>query len=201
MSGVRIYLARHGETDWNNEGRWQGQTDVPLNETGRRQAVALGKRLRSLGLAKLGSSDLLRATETAKIVGAEVGLVPAFADPRLRERGFGVFEGLTRAEVESRYPEHWRSYQINRRNVPPDGEPFDALIARSSAALLDHHIPAPTLFVTHGGVMRSLWASSMFSAQAMQDVQPLENGAVVTLTIELVDRQLRLRQVELLPPG
>lgn len=196
VSTFRIYLARHGETDWNLQGRWQGQTDIPLNETGRSQARLLGRRVASLGLVRIGSSDLQRATETAQIVGAELGLKPAFADPRLRERGFGVFEGLTRAEVEAKYPAEWNGYQRDRRNVPPGGEPFEQLIRRTSEALFDQHLTGPTLVVTHGGVMRSLWASSMTPSAATQRVHPLENGAVLKLDVECRDERLWILQIE-----
>ena len=94
MAARIIYLSRHGETDWNAEGRWQGHTDKPLNDNGRGQARALAESLRRTGLAGVVSSDLLRARETAEIVAAALGLTIDYFDPDLRERTIGVFEGL-----------------------------------------------------------------------------------------------------------
>src|SRR5215213_2410221 len=102
-----LLLARHGETAWNSEGRWQGHTDIALSPRGREQAVALAGRLQRLGhaVARIRSSDLGRARETAEIVARTLGVTDLGVDPRLRERGFGVFEGLTREECGARYPD------------------------------------------------------------------------------------------------
>jgi len=86
-----LYVARHGETDWNVAGRWQGHTDVPLNDNGRAQARALAEGLRAHRLAGAVASDLRRAHETARIVAAELGIEVAYVDRELRERAFGVF--------------------------------------------------------------------------------------------------------------
>src|SRR5579883_2314353 len=100
MSLQLFYLARHGQTDWNAEGRWQRWTDVPLNATGRAQARVLASVVQSLGIGGVVSSDLTRAKETAHIVAEALAVPFVGADPDLRERGFGVFEGLTRQECE-----------------------------------------------------------------------------------------------------
>jgi probable phosphoglycerate mutase len=133
-----IYLARHGETDWNAAGRWQGHTDVPLNVTGVAQALALARRLHALGvsIASVVASDLTRARATAETVARSLDLELAYTDPDLRERRFGVFEGLTRAEVLERYPAEWAVYAADPRTAPPGGEPQEALVARVRAALL-----------------------------------------------------------------
>ncbi|HYG70238.1 MAG TPA: histidine phosphatase family protein, partial [Anaeromyxobacteraceae bacterium] len=94
-AATRLFLVRHGETDWNVAGRWQGQTDIPLNEAGRAQARELARRMRGEGIATIAASDLLRARETAEIVAAELGLEVRILDHRLREQSFGAFEGLT----------------------------------------------------------------------------------------------------------
>src|SRR6185437_7371482 len=106
-----ILVARHGETDWNREQRWQGWADPPLNETGRAQARQLAEELRGVPFDAVYSSDLRRAHETALIV-AEPHGVPVIADERLREVDVGSWSGLLHAEVEERYPEGTR----------PDGE-------------------------------------------------------------------------------
>jgi probable phosphoglycerate mutase len=157
-----LYLARHGETDWNAAGRWQGHTDVPLNDTGRQQARALAEALRPHGVHVAVSSDLSRARETAQIVAQTLGVPLGHADPDLRERGFGVFEGLTRAECETQHPEAWRAW-LERRLTPGGAETQQALAARVVAAatrvalqLATRGDDAAALVVTHGGALRAL---------------------------------------------
>jgi broad specificity phosphatase PhoE len=132
-----LYVARHGETDWNAQMRWQGHTDVPLNDTGRAQARALAQSLRSLPssgpLAGVVASDLSRAHETASIVAAELGLAVAYVDPGLRERAFGVFEGLTREECETLHAEAWGAWLESKR-PPRGGEAHEVLTARVVSA-------------------------------------------------------------------
>src|SRR5437868_4346988 len=90
-----VYLARHGETDWNRAGRWQGWTDVPLNPTGEAQALALAEKLRDRTIARIVSSHLARARRTAEIVAGALSVTDIATDADLKERGFGLFEGLT----------------------------------------------------------------------------------------------------------
>jgi probable phosphoglycerate mutase len=172
-----VYLARHGETDWNAQARWQGHTDIPLNENGRAQARALAAVLRHVGLAGVVASDLVRAHETARIVAEELGLLVTYVDPALRERAFGVFEGLTRDECEARQREAWSAWLAERR-VPPGGEPHDSLTARVVAAIgrVAESVArdgAPALVVTHGGAMRAAVASVTGVLPA-----PMKNGAL-----------------------
>lgn len=153
-----LLIARHGETDWNAAGRWQGHTDVPLNATGRAQAAALAERLRSEGIAAVASSDLSRARTTAEIVAGALGLPVAFADPDLREQRYGRFEGLTPAECEVRYPEDWSRYVASPHAGPPGGESRADLVARVVRAVqaAATRLSAPTLLVSHGGAIRAL---------------------------------------------
>ena len=99
----RWFLVRHGETDWNVEGRAQGQMHVPLNDRGLVQAEAIAARLRPMRFTAAYASDLRRVTQTAEAImrGRDVPLVTL---PALRERGFGEWEGLTFTEMEARYP-------------------------------------------------------------------------------------------------
>src|SRR3954452_24611267 len=94
MTGTTLLLVRHGETDWNAEGRLQGHTDRPLNEYGRRQAKELAARLAGGHVDAIYASDLSRARETAEIVGERLGLTVVI-DPDLRETNWGTWEGLT----------------------------------------------------------------------------------------------------------
>jgi phosphoserine phosphatase len=138
-----LYLARHGETDWNREGRWQGHALTPLNETGREQARVLADRLKAVSLAAIYSSDLPRALETAQIIGSKRGL-KAIPDPDLRELDVGSFEGFTEAELDGH---QW------------DGESQEAHRGRVLAAVLriaGQHPDCGVLVVTHGGSLRRL---------------------------------------------
>jgi probable phosphoglycerate mutase len=172
-----LYVARHGETDWNAQLRWQGHTDVPLNETGRAQARVLAGVLRRTGLAGVVASDLVRAHETALIVAVELGLAVAYVDAALRERAFGVFEGLTREECETQHPEAWAAW-LDSKRVPRGGEAHDVLTARVVAGLarVAREVAtedAPALVVTHGGALRAIVVAATGKAPP-----PVANGAV-----------------------
>ena len=139
---TRLLLVRHGETDWNAEGRLQGQTDRPLSEFGRRQARQLAEALVGEDLQAIYSSDLARARETAEIVGERLGL-PVALDPDLREKDWGTWEGLTAVE---------------RDRVEFVGESTEAHQERTLRALKRiserHPGDGRVLVVTHGGSMR-----------------------------------------------
>ncbi|HVZ75395.1 MAG TPA: histidine phosphatase family protein [Polyangia bacterium] len=177
--GRVLYLARHGETDWNRDGRWQGHTDVALNDAGRAQARALAEKLRGAVFARVHTSDLLRARETAEIVRAILGAGPLVVDRDLRERSFGLFEGLTRDECQARHPEHWAAYRADVSRVPPGAEAHDALGRRMEAAVAragetrDGEGDGAVLVVSHGGSIRALVARA---TGAMPP--PLANTAV-----------------------
>jgi probable phosphoglycerate mutase len=154
-----ILLARHGETDWNREGRFQGHADPPLNAIGRAQAARLSKRLDGAALAAVYSSPLKRALETAGVVASAHGLEPVALDA-LREVDVGSWQGLTRAEVESRFPEgltRWLDYEQGWE----DGESYEQMGERVIPALLElaaAHGGEQILAVTHGGPIRAAFA-------------------------------------------
>lgn len=173
-----IYLVRHGETEWNRLGRWQGTTDIVLSDVGRAQARGLVDRLRDAGLRRVFASDLRRARETAEIVATALELPAPIADARLRERGFGCFEGLTREECAARFPEAWERYHLDRRWTPPGAEVHEDVVARVLRAM--NEIAGrlsegqSALVVSHGGTMRSFMHAITGAAPP-----PLENGAVI----------------------
>jgi broad specificity phosphatase PhoE len=154
-----ILLARHGETDWNREGRFQGHADPPLNETGRAQAAELAAELGGIRFAAVYSSPLRRALETAELVAAAHGLGPVAIDA-LREVDVGSWQGLTRAEVGVRFPEQlsrWLDYAQGWE----DGESYEAMGHRVVSALLElaaAHEGKRVLAVTHGGPIRAAFA-------------------------------------------
>ena len=122
---MRLLLVSHAQTDWNVQGRFQGHTDIPLNEHGRRQAKLWQKRLASEAIHAVVASDLLRAAQTAAILAAPHGL-DIRTDRRLRELSFGDWEGLTYAEIQERYPtalaawQHdYQSYFVQFSQVAP----------------------------------------------------------------------------------
>lgn len=153
---TRICLVRHGETEWNAERRIQGQTDIALNATGVRQAEAAGRWLRGAGLSALYASDLQRAWVTALAIGRATGLQPSAA-PELRERRYGVFEGLTYAEAEVRFPEGYAAFE--GRNADYDfagGESLKTMFARVTGKLCElaeRHRGQSLAVVVHGGVL------------------------------------------------
>lgn len=154
-----ILLARHGETDWNRDNRFQGHADPPLNESGRAQAAELARALADEPLAAIYSSPLRRAFETAQIVAASHGLEP-MAVEALREVHVGSWQGLTRTEIEERFPEQfarWLDYDQGWK----DGESYDEMGRRVVAALLDlaaAHEDERILAVSHGGPVRAAYA-------------------------------------------
>jgi glucosyl-3-phosphoglycerate phosphatase len=125
---VTLVLWRHGQTTYNVERRFQGQSDVPLNEVGRQQAADAARYLAALRPSALYSSDLSRAAATAGALARLTGL-PVQLDKDLRERGGGCWEGLTEAEIRERFPAERVTWS------PPDGEPAAAVADRASAAL------------------------------------------------------------------
>jgi probable phosphoglycerate mutase len=149
----RLLLVRHGETEWNRLGRFQGHTDIELNEEGRAQARALALRLEGKPIAAIASSDLQRAHETARILAESLSLSVAKVDPDLRERSYGLFEGLTRDECMLKYPEAWRAAEA------PGAEPRHLVterLVRSVKRLLEEHgrEGAYVMIVSHGGAIR-----------------------------------------------
>ena len=160
MARAPVIFIRHGETDWNREQRFQGQTDVPLNETGRGQARRNGRALAGIlaeGEWRLVASPLCRTVETLQIVLEAAGCPdrPFVTDKALMEACYGDWEGLTPAEIERSHP--GTSVRRDRDKwgfVPPSGESYAMLAERIRcwSAVLD----GPTLVVAHGGVLRAL---------------------------------------------
>ena len=157
----RVLLVRHGQSEWNALGRWQGQADPPLSDLGRAQARAAAHSLGALDA--VFASDLQRATETATIIAAALGLGPVIVDSDLRERDAGEWSGLTRDEIHERYPGYLPDDR--HRAFAPDGgapkrpagwETDEALLTRVLHAVQRIHEAVPdgdVLAITHGGVI------------------------------------------------
>jgi probable phosphoglycerate mutase len=152
---IRLLLVRHGESTWNAVSRWQGQADPPLSPFGERQAEDAGARLAEIAtITAVWASNLVRARRTGDLIAERLGIAQVREEPLLRERDVGAWSGLTRDEIEERWP----GYLAARRS-PPDFEGDDELLARTRAGLaaaVDGSGPGDVLVVTHGGVIRTI---------------------------------------------
>lgn len=161
MSRV-IYFVRHGQTDWNAERRFQGQIDIPLNDTGRAQAHRNGSQLAGLLAQEAASFDfvsspLQRARQTMRILRQELGLEPDgyHIDGRLLELHYGDWQGLTERETEARFPELHDARMADKWNFVPPGNGAEsyAMQAKRFSSWFDA-VQRPTICVSHGGIMR-----------------------------------------------
>src|SRR2546429_5573492 len=152
---IRLLLVRHGESTWNAVSRWQGQADPPLSRFGERQAEDAAARLAEITtITAVWASNLIRARRTGDLIAKHLGIAQVREEPRLRERDVGAWSGLTRDEIEERWP----GYLAARRS-PPDFEGDYELLARTRAGLaaaVDGSGPGDVLVVTHGGVIRTI---------------------------------------------
>jgi 2,3-bisphosphoglycerate-dependent phosphoglycerate mutase len=156
-----IILIRHGVTDWNQDRRFQGQIDIPLNPAGLRQAGLTAERFGAdetlADVAAVHSSDLARAAQTAEPIARRLGL-PMQLDPLLRERHYGVFQGLTGDEIVQRHPEAWRRWLAREPayDLPGGGESlldFHARVERVLEGLVVKYRSRTVVAVAHGGVL------------------------------------------------
>ncbi|MDQ4082719.1 MAG: histidine phosphatase family protein [Actinomycetota bacterium] len=169
-----VLLARHGETAWNAESRFQGHADPPLNEDGRRQAREFAEQVAGEGIVAIYSSPLRRALETAEIVGNRLGLEVTPVDA-LREIDVGEWQGLTRSEVEERYPEAFARW-IGFGQGWEHGETYEQMGKRVRDALRElaaRHPGEVVLVVTHGGPVRTALAE----AQGISHEEARRRGA------------------------
>jgi len=159
MTNTTILLIRHGQTDWNLTRRSQGHINIPLNEAGRRQSELVARRLAGWPVSALYSSDLLRASQTAAVIGRHLGIEPVLQSD-LRERSGGIFEGYTLDELRQRHPEALKAFQDHSR-TPPGAESNLDLARRATPALeriVTAHPGEVVALVTHGGTLRVLIA-------------------------------------------
>jgi broad specificity phosphatase PhoE len=180
-----LLLARHGETDWNRDHRWQGHTGPLLNETGRRQAADLSAQVTDI--EAIYSSDTERPHETALIVAARHRL-EVEGDPRLREVNFGLWEGLTRAQINERFGGGFTKWLAGESSTPDGGESDEAMAERVLAALADiaaRHGDGRVLVVTSGGPIRAVEARlrGVDQVTARQLVLTVPNCSLVEVVI------------------
>lgn len=177
---VDVYLARHGQTAYNLERRFQGQLPVPLDETGRAQAAELAERVAAHGFAALWTSPLRRARETADVVAQRIGLTPR-EDPRLMETDAGDWTDRSFAEVQAEAPELFAAFLAGSPDFAfPGGESFAAQEERVAAALEEvERGELPALVVCHGMVIRA--ALSVRSGHWVFDGERVPNAALIPL--------------------
>lgn len=182
-----ILLARHGETDWNSERRWQGHADQPLNEVGREQARELAGTLAGRSIDVVYSSDLVRAHETALIVAERLGL-PVEGDAGLREVDVGDWSGRLVAEIEAADPEAFQLWRQGRK-AWNGGESYEEMGARVVGAVLRlaaRHPGETVLIVTHGGSIRACRATAAgldYAASRVAAIGSMANCEVVELHV------------------
>jgi broad specificity phosphatase PhoE len=149
-----MLLVRHGQSEWNALGRWQGQADPPLSDLGRQQAFSAAPRIGSVDV--IVSSDLQRSVETAQIISAQLGVGPVVIEPDLRERDAGAWSGLTSEQIEAGWPGYRETGQ-----KPEGWESDEHLLVRVCLGLdriASEYEGGEALVITHGGVVYSLEA-------------------------------------------
>lgn len=152
---TNLIFIRHARSLWNEVGRWQGQADPPLGEQGVAEARLLARRLSGWKIDHLYCSDLERASSTAAIVGQTLG-ISAVVDPIWRERGIGVFEGLTVEEIAGRYPEAFAMLRAGPMVGVPGAEPTESVLTRAAEGcrlILENHPGESIAIISHGGMI------------------------------------------------
>ncbi len=182
-----MYLARHGQTAYNLEGRFQGQQAIPLDDVGRGQARELAERAVPYGFVALWCSPLLRARETAEIVGRRLGL-ELRDDERLMETDAGDWTNLSFEEVRAREPERFDQFiSVDPEFSFPGGESFVEQDVRVAAAIADVEQGAlPALVVCHGMVIRA--ALTTQAGRGLESIKRVANGALVPLNLEAAEQ-------------
>ncbi|HMD52623.1 MAG TPA: histidine phosphatase family protein [Solirubrobacteraceae bacterium] len=178
-----VYLARHGRTAYNHEGRFQGQQAIPLDDVGREQAAELAERAAGYGFRALWCSPLLRARETADVVAARLGLQPR-EDARLMETDAGDWTDRSFAEIQAESPELFAAFASAQPGFAfPGGESFAEQEVRVGAALQEVEAgELPALVVCHGMVIRA--ALALRAGERLQNIRRVPNAALVPLDPE-----------------
>lgn len=189
MTITTLYLIRHGETDWNLSGRWQGHVDVPLNAIGKEQARLLARRLKTerVRFDVLYSSDLARAYQTAWVISEAIGL-PVELLPSLREIDLGTWGGLTLAQIKERFPVEYALLEQGQDVPRGGGETLSALrrrVVEVVEAIMAQHLGETLMFVTHGGPVRMLLAH----ASGEPDVNKIPFHHIGNTSISIIEHR------------
>lgn len=192
---TKVIFVRHGQTSWNQEGKYQGHSDIALNERGVRQANLVAGRLAKEKISAIYSSDLLRAYQTAEAI-AQYHALPVIARAEFREINFGIWEGLTYQEIMATWPEILTAMYSKPGEIsPPEGESFQEVKQRVASALqqcVADYQGETIVLVSHGGTMRVLlcialgigldkmWSMRQDSS-AINIIEYIDDQAVVSL--------------------
>ena len=156
---VELWLIRHGQTDWNVEGRFQGSADVPLNNNGCAQAKSLAEKLNGHAFAAVYSSHLKRANKTAQVLASAINL-PVFIDDRLREISQGDWEGILFTDIKEQYPDEIVERKMNPQQFrPPGGETVEEVARRVLQAINEiaaKYSGKKVLVISHGLALSTL---------------------------------------------
>lgn len=182
---MRLIFVRHGQTDFNNESRYQGHTDAGLSELGRRQAAAVAERLKDEKITAVYSSNLSRASDTAEAIAAFHNL-PIQTDDRLRECSFGDWEGLTVTEISETYTELYENYRRDSiTHRAPNGERLEDLQKRVVAAvndIVEKHPDDTIVIAVHGGPIRAFFCHALGADLKTFRKIRLDNCGITTLS-------------------
>ncbi len=180
---TELWLVRHGQTDWNLQGRYQGNTDLPLNAAGLAQALALAELIEGERIQAIYSSDLQRAYRTAQAV-ADRWQLPIHTEPRLREVRLGEWEGLLFSEIQQRYASNWAEREVNPLFARPVGGESVYDLAQRAWPAVDEiaaaNQPGPVLLVAHGLVLATLLCAAT-NTPLSQTYQNVPENAAVTI--------------------
>lgn len=180
-SVTELVLVRHGETDWNAQGRIQGQLDIPLNLVGLAQAAAVGARLRDLHFDAIYASDLERAMQTARPV-VQNDEAAIRREPRLRERHFGALQGLTGEEAQQQQSRVWQDYKARGPEADLGGGESLLMFSRRVVDFIDQllhaHAGGRVLLVSHGGVLDMAYRHATGMPLGIQRDFPIYNASV-----------------------
>lgn len=195
---TEILLIRHGETAWNAKKRLQGHLDIPLNATGERQAVALGRALRDESLDAIIASDLQRARQTAQAIVAPRGM-QVLIEPDLRERCYGAFEGMLYGEISQRYPQDYAAWQARDIDARfPQGESVAETLREFSQRAISTIIRIASegkyrkvALVSHGGVLECAYRAAQGIGFAHPRNFDILNASINRFTWNGVELQLR----------
>ncbi|MEG0687541.1 MAG: histidine phosphatase family protein [Hungatella sp.] len=193
---MKLYLIRHGQTDWNIAGKIQGRTDIPLNAAGRAQAEDLAAGMAHRPVSRIFTSGMKRALETAQAV-AKAQNIEAQPIEGLEEIGFGAWEGLTWKEVKERYPETYQHWWLNPIDVaPPDGELQDEVRQRCSRVIrkIVAQAEGDAAIVTHGAMMAYLMEYLM-REHPMEEEIIVENASITTIDYSPLTQDVVLLQM------
>lgn len=183
MSIQQVFIVRHGETDYNLSGRWQGYLDIPLNAMGREQARQVGQALAGRGITAVYSSDLIRAHDTGKGIAQACQLAEVQVDARLREINCGIFQGLTRSEILATYPLEQTHWDNSDNYCVPNGESRNQAQERAYEfwqQLIASTTDECVAVVSHGGTIR--WLLNRLFTPTLIAGHHFVNTSITTLT-------------------